>query len=699
MSSSNSKLESMFVSWLKRLPSEGGEEHCSRLIECIPKQKFLPIPELFHQAIALFLTQGEKENAKRLYECFELYGEEEEPFLLQARGALLWFDGYFSKSAEAVSKALELFLQRGLVVEALGAKLRLATVIGRLEADKGIQLFHEALEKADLLGLSYEKGIINNNLSVLYTEKGSCSEGFVHARIAQVIRSRLHLPISVASSYNNESIALIGLGDWEGALRANDRALKTIEPTGNAARTFHYLVIRIRLYFFLKMNEEALQTLDKAEKLLHAATREVKWLFYIESAHAALFKKDQEEIASHITRFESALAGEVFTDLRAIRIDVIGALGKLLMESGEAQKARDLLVELLQDCTSRDVSTVQVRLSLAQMPNVNREQILRWLSESENFAREKDNYHLITSVLSRKLEFYQEEGDLAKALALSISLREEERKKYKLLNTTYIAAAQAELKQRGVEEELLRAGEQIIELQYQRKHITERIHVQKEALRLLAHDVRGPLSVIGITLHLLSTKEHEFLENVLSAKKSVQRISEMLQGVLDSLKEKSVSLQLQVVDLFPLLSQVYRDFRLLAKRKELELYLQVVEGVKVLAEPTALRDGIDNLLSNALKFSPAGRVVWLRVIRKGAKVQILVEDQGPGIEKEEQKKLFKAFSVLSSKPTAGESSIGLGLYLTQSQIAKMGGRVFYQSTPTEGATFAIELSAAGESST
>ncbi len=100
---------------------------------------------------------------------------------------------------------------------------------------------------------------------------------------------------------------------------------------------------------------------------------------------------------------------------------------------------------------------------------------------------------------------------------------------------------------------------------------------------------------------------------------------------------------------------------------------------------------LDNLLSNALKYTRVGTTVTVRTFVADAQCAIAITDQGPGIAPEEQQRLFQRFTTLSAKPTGGESSSGVGLYLSQQLAALMHGRITVDSTVGVGSTFTLWL--------
>jgi len=115
------------------------------------------------------------------------------------------------------------------------------------------------------------------------------------------------------------------------------------------------------------------------------------------------------------------------------------------------------------------------------------------------------------------------------------------------------------------------------------------------------------------------------------------------------------------------------------------------EGPAVLADAGALREVIDNLLTNALKFSPPGSGVSVIVGNRPGCVRIDIADQGPGVPDTERERIFTKYARGTAKPTAGETSTGLGLAIVRELISAMNGRVWCEALPAGGANFVIEV--------
>src|SRR5262249_8029983 len=130
----------------------------------------------------------------------------------------------------------------------------------------------------------------------------------------------------------------------------------------------------------------------------------------------------------------------------------------------------------------------------------------------------------------------------------------------------------------------------------------------------------------------------------------------------------------------------------LLEKKGQRIEVNAPAGLTVSGDPDRLREAIDNLVSNAIKYSPMGGRVGIAVAPEGDDVLIPVSDNGPGLSPEDMSRLFGRFHRLSARPTAGESSTGLGLSIVKRIVELHGGQITAQSPgPGSGTTFTIAL--------
>jgi signal transduction histidine kinase len=156
-----------------------------------------------------------------------------------------------------------------------------------------------------------------------------------------------------------------------------------------------------------------------------------------------------------------------------------------------------------------------------------------------------------------------------------------------------------------------------------------------------------------------------------------------------------ITIRREPVDLAALVSEVAEANRPLAVNKQQTIVVSAPENIATMCDTDRIREAIDNLLSNAIKYSPIGGRISVLVSHANDRTGISVTDEGAGLSPEDLGRLFGRFQRLSAKPTAGESSTGLGLSIVKRIIDMHGGEVTAKSAgPGEGSTFTITLPAA-----
>ena len=233
----------------------------------------------------------------------------------------------------------------------------------------------------------------------------------------------------------------------------------------------------------------------------------------------------------------------------------------------------------------------------------------------------------------------------------------------------------------------------------QRNDELRRLNDQQNAfLGIAAHDLRSPIGLIQMTAQLLLDPEAQlsreqqtkFTQDIL---RHTDHMLRLLNDVLDvtQIESGNLSLEETSVDLAALLIEAVKWHTLVATPKGTRVQLQPVIAGRVLADPLRVRQVVDNLISNAVKYSPPGSLVRVGMQRLDRGWQIAVKDQGPGLTPADRQRLFQDFARLSARPTGGEKSTGLGLAIVRRIVQAHGGQVGAESTPGQGATFWFTL--------
>lgn len=239
--------------------------------------------------------------------------------------------------------------------------------------------------------------------------------------------------------------------------------------------------------------------------------------------------------------------------------------------------------------------------------------------------------------------------------------------------------------------ELRRSQQELLQLNAQKNKF----------LGMAAHDLRNPLGAVSSYIEDIIAEDGELssAERVPILRSIHAVCNEMLSLVSDLLDVSAIEaghLEIKKIR-FNLSEAVKARSRMHvagAARKCIVLLTDAPPMVEVEADPNRMAQVLDNLISNAIKFSPPEREIWVRVTEDAQGVELSVKDQGPGMTVEDQAKMFQDFQTLSARPTGNEKSTGLGLAIVKKVVDAHGARIRVESAPGQGATFSIRFAPA-----
>jgi signal transduction histidine kinase len=225
---------------------------------------------------------------------------------------------------------------------------------------------------------------------------------------------------------------------------------------------------------------------------------------------------------------------------------------------------------------------------------------------------------------------------------------------------------------------------------------------KNEILGTVAHDLKNPLGVIlgrtEMLTELISTNSTK--ESVTAQVEHIRDATRRLTSMVDHLISDAmadafdITIRRESVDIAALSSEVAEANQPSATNKQQTITVSAPPNVVTMCDADRIREAIDNLVSNAIKYSPIGGKITVLVSHEQHDTIIRVADEGAGLSPEDLGRLFGRFQRLSAKPTAGESSTGLGLSIVKRIIDMHGGRVTAESAgPGQGSTFTIVLPA------
>ncbi|MBX3730965.1 MAG: hybrid sensor histidine kinase/response regulator [Verrucomicrobiae bacterium] len=220
-----------------------------------------------------------------------------------------------------------------------------------------------------------------------------------------------------------------------------------------------------------------------------------------------------------------------------------------------------------------------------------------------------------------------------------------------------------------------------------------------ELLGVLAHDLKGALGCILMSSQLLveraeaDPKLHRLSHNILETADRTLAFVELF--LSNTAVEHALALEPAAVRFGELAAEVVREQTATARFKQLKLRLEPpVSDPVVLADRVALRQVLDNLIGNAVKFSPPGRSIWVTFATDAGHAECRIRDEGPGFTPEDRTRMFRRYSRLSARPTGNEPSTGLGLSIVKKLMRSLGGELRCDSEAGRGATFTVRLARA-----
>lgn len=240
---------------------------------------------------------------------------------------------------------------------------------------------------------------------------------------------------------------------------------------------------------------------------------------------------------------------------------------------------------------------------------------------------------------------------------------------------------------RTVNEELKTVNEKLVDLNNEKN----------EFLGMAAHDLKNPLSAISLSVSALRKLKDKYTPEQVDRKLeqielTSMRMQDIIKNFLDinAIESGRINLSQKEINVLEVLEKVISDNNVLTERKGIKINMICeFDKLVIMGDYMGLNEVFENIFSNSIKYSPLKSEVTVKCEKDLLKQNIIVSfiDEGVGIKEEEMPKLFKKFSKLSTKPTAGENSTGLGLSIVKKLIESMGGEVWCESVYGEGSSF------------
>lgn len=236
-------------------------------------------------------------------------------------------------------------------------------------------------------------------------------------------------------------------------------------------------------------------------------------------------------------------------------------------------------------------------------------------------------------------------------------------------------------------DEILKKNEELLNLNNEKNNL----------ISIVAHDLKSPLQQIKGLLSLIKLSPSNGDSNVPQyldmMEASTKRLTDMIAKILDveAIESKKLNLTTERVNLSEILRILSERYLVVANQKNIEIHQNIGTNVHVLADKIYTEQVFENLISNAIKFSPRDKKIFISLTEDQNKVKGEIRDEGPGISEEDKKKLFSKYQKLSAKPTGNETSTGLGLSIVKKFVEAMNGQIWCESEAGKGASFFVTL--------
>jgi signal transduction histidine kinase len=457
-------------------------------------------------------------------------------------------------------------------------------------------------------------------------------------------------------------------------------------------------------YNTLMMSYDLLsRSYESLEKYKQAHQASKQYIIYRDSVVSAkmarqisLVKKHSESSSneSYIHKIEQMIAEEEMNNLAITRLEL------------QADKNRQEIELLAKEKSLQDYSLKNEQLekekALQALELINRKY------EAEIKDREIDNLQknreiqalaLRQQILEQK-EKEREISMLEKEKQLGIlELQKADAQRYILIITVLLSTIVLGLVIRSYVQ-AKRSREKIAmknaEIEENNQKLTQLNQEKNRLIRIVAHDLRNPLTAALSMTGILKTLEKDlpgnYTHSLSLVRKSLLRMQEMIIKILDikAIDQERINLEFEAVNLGKIADHVAELFSEKARQKNISLWVESLD-VYALADRNFLIQVLENLVSNAIKFSKHGSMVALTIQDNFEKCRIIVKDNGPGFSEHDQALMFTEYQRLSSNPVDGEKSNGMGLSIAKKYIDAMNGRIWCESAKGKGAVFTIEF--------
>ncbi|MBS1492279.1 MAG: tetratricopeptide repeat protein [Bacteroidetes bacterium] len=501
-----------------------------------------------------------------------------------------------------------------------------------------------------------------------------------------------------------EALTALGMslnfaGDFSRALDSQYKALNLCVQTANKSGESECLMQIGLSYLGNKENDMALEFLNKALQIrLKSGTKMelASVLGNLGNIHINLEKHEKAlEYFEQCKALFEELGNKVQTGRAYMNMGIsYGALGRY-------EEAVDYvntgLKAFLLVSDKEPVCKCIYTLGYIFAEQKNYEKAIQYYDEAIIIGEEYKLIHTLEHIYGAKSDAAAKLEDYKTAYEYYIkshSMVEDRLKKTSDFKTRYLNVAH---KVDKLQEESAILSERNAKLKELNDRLTLLNNEKSEFLGIAAHDLKNPLSSISLSASTLKkyldTLPHE---KIISHLERIENTSTKMKNIVTNLINMNIietgeyKIKKEELNLSALISYIIDDFQHRAVEKNIQIIFNEPKEIKITTDENAIYSILDNLISNAIKYSHPNSSVYLNLEKKD-NIIIKIKDNGLGIQESEKDKVFQKFSRISNKPTGGENSTGLGLSIVKKLTELIGGNINFESEYGKGTTFTLEL--------
>lgn len=521
-----------------------------------------------------------------------------------------------------------------------------------------LEYFNKAINLYQETGNAHGIVAVLGNIGNTYRNMAEYSKSLEYYQRALTLSDDANDPQLLANLYVNISVVYQDLGDYEQALEYAERSLKIYEEINDidGMERLKLTVERANLELGIKEYNRYLEYHKKALDISIRLSNKNEILYHLSSIGDIL--TDTGHYAEALESYNEALTLAHNIGKKSTIAQLTERCGVIYLEKGFEEYNEEKAERYFHDALSVvcEIGERNNEFSLYKLLSELYKRQLRWKECAEYLEKYIELKDKVQSMEAQKAaDKFVHESEMA------ITIREK----------TILAHKNQEL----VEANLFKT----------------------KLLGIAAHDLKNPLgNIVGASKLVLSElpKESEHYEWLWIIEQSASRMSSLITELLESAAASLGVLQLSLstFNVVETLDEVCELNISAIQRKNQKLDMHFKEEIIISGDRTKLSQVFDNIISNAIKYSPKGTTILIDLSADATKTRLKVKDEGQGLSQDDISKLFGQFQKLSSIPTDGESSTGLGLNIVKQIVELHKGKIWAESEGKgKGTTFYVEL--------